>query len=369
VLGVLIVVGALLVALVVALAVRRPLGEVGRNRTARGLVLVAVIGAAAALAGVVLAVGNTATSSVSCAEVVNDPSRLGTFSFSNRVCWWREARKVYSDHAPWGAGAGTFEIARRVHRADARNVSQPHSVPLQQLSDVGLVGLGLWILLVVAGALVCVRAVRRLEGAERVAAVALVAAPTAFLVHSLVDYSWDFLAVTAPTLLALGVLAGAGRPAREARSRPLVAVVAVLLAVTLLVSFTSPRLADRDVRASTRAVDDGDFQRALDLAEWARFFNPSSPEPLWALARRSQRLGFERAAAEYYADAVELQPENPETWYRLGIYEYAVRGKLCAAYRALNRSWELDSAGVQWEPGGPLDVTREATVRGRCERR
>jgi tetratricopeptide (TPR) repeat protein len=184
-----------------------------------------------------------------------------------------------------------------------------------------------------------------------------------------VDYSWDFLAVTAPTLLALGVLAAAGRPAREPRSRPLVAVASVLLAVALLASFASPRLADRDVRASTRALDDGDFERAQDLAEWARFFNPYSPEPLWALARRSQRRGFDRAAAEYYADAVELQPENPETWYRLGLYEYAVRGKLCDAYQALNRSWELDPAGVQWEPGGPLDITREAFNQGECERR
>jgi tetratricopeptide (TPR) repeat protein len=219
----------------------------------------------------------------------------------------------------------------------------------------------------VAGAVVCVCALRRLDGPERAAAVALVAAPAAFLLHSLVDYSWDFLAVTAPTAVALGVLAAAGRQGREAASRPLVAVAAVLLAIAALVSFASPRLADRDVRASTRALDDGDFERARELAERARLFNPYSPEPYWALARRSQRLGFRRAAAEHYADAVELQPENPETWYRLGIHEYAARGRPCAAYEFLNRAWELDPAGVQWEPGGPLDVTREAVEKGECE--
>ena len=232
---------------------------------------------------------------------------------------------MYARHAPWGSGAGTFEIARRVHRLDARNVSQPHSVPLQQLADAGLAGLALWIGLVLAGGLVCVRALRRLEGAERAAAGALVAAPAAFLLHSLVDYSWDFLAVTAPAALALGVLAAAGREPRVARTQPLLAVASVLLAVVALLSFAAPRLADRDVRASTRAVDAEDFPRALELAERARFFNPYSPEPIWALARRSQARGFERAAAEHYADAVELQPENPETWYRLGIFEYAVR--------------------------------------------
>ena len=43
----------------------------------------------------------------------------------------------------------------------------------------------------------------RLDGAERAAAAALVALPAAYLVHALVDYNWDFLAVTAPTMLAL----------------------------------------------------------------------------------------------------------------------------------------------------------------------
>jgi putative intracellular protease/amidase len=369
VLGVLALGGAVLVAAVVALAVRRPLGAVARDRVARGLVVVAVVGAAAALAGVVYAVGNTTTSSVSCAETVNDPSRLGSFSLSNRVCWWREARDVYSEHAPLGAGAGTFELARRADRLDARNVSQPHSVPLQQLADAGIAGAGLWIALLLAGALACVGALRRLEGPERAAAAALVAAPAAFLLHSLVDYSWDFLAVTAPTVLALGVLAAAGREPREPRLRPLVAVAAILLAVVALVSFASPRLSDRDVRASTRALDDEDFTRSRELAERARLFNPYSPEPFWALARRSQRLGYLRAAEAHLVDAVELQPENPETWYRLGMFEYDVLQNLCAAYEFLQRSWNLDPAGVQWEPNGPLDVSRLAVGEGACEPR
>ncbi len=366
VLGVLALGGALLVAGLVAFAVRRPLGAVGRARAARGLSVAAVALAAAALAGVVLAVGNTSTSPVSCAEVANDPRRLGSISLSNRICWWRESLDVYSDHQPVGSGAGTFEIARRAHREDARNVSQPHNIALQHLSDAGIGGIALWIALVGAGALVCVRALRRLEGAERAAAAALVAAPAAYLLHSLVDYSWDFLAVTAPVLVALGVLAAAGE-AGATRARPLLTVAAVLVAVVALVSFASPRLSDRDVRASTRALDDRDFARSRELAERARLFNPSSPEPIWALARRSQRLGFLRAAETHYADAVELQPENPETWYRLGMFQYAVRGNLCLAYEYLNRAWGLDRAGEQWVPGGPLDVSRQAVDEGACD--
>jgi hypothetical protein len=51
------------------------------------------------------------------------------------------------------------------------------------------------------------------------------------------------------------------------------------------------------------------------------------------------------------------------------MLEYSVRGNLCAAYEFLDRAWNLDSAGEQWVPGGPLDVSREAVNQGACERR
>ncbi|MGH3133897.1 MAG: O-antigen ligase family protein, partial [Gaiellaceae bacterium] len=318
VLGVLALVGAALVAGFVAMGARRTLGRERRGRIGQGLVAAAAIGVAIALVGLVVAVGNTISSGSECAEVVNDPSRLGSLDLSNRWCWWDEAVDVYADNAPEGAGAGTFVIARKRHRSDARNVLQPHSVPLQQLSDGGLPALGLFLALVVTAAFVCGSALRRLEGGERAAAVALVAAPVAYLLHALVDYDWDFLAVTAPTMVALGILAGAGRAPGERRARPLLGVGVVLLALVVLASFASPRLAERSVRASTRALDGGDFGRARDEALWARFFNPLSAEPLLARARISARRGFRTAAERRYADVVELQPENPETWYALG---------------------------------------------------
>ena len=65
--------------------------------------------------------------------------------------------------------------------------------------------------------------------------------------------------------------------------------------------------------------------------------------------------------------AVELQPENPETWYALGIYEFQVRGNMCAAYEFLNNAYTLDPAGSQWVRGGELDIARDAVNKGACE--
>ena len=358
--------GALVVAVLAVGAGRVVLGERGRRRASKALVALAALAVAGGLAGGAFAVADSVSSS-SCAEVVNDPSRLRSADLTNRLCWWNEAWDVFVGNAPEGAGAGSFVVARKRYREDGRNVVQPHSVPLQQLADGGVAGLGLFVLLLLAGAATCVAAIRRLEGRERAAAVALVCVPAAYLLHSLVDYDWDFLAVTAPTMAALGVLAGAGRPPGRSGRRPLLALGAVLVGAAVLVSFSFPRLADENVRASTRALGDDDYGSARDRADDARFFNPLAVRPFFAHARVSERRGFRKSAERWYIEAVELQPDNPETWYALGLYEFQVMQNMCGAYTFLNNAYTLDPNGQQWETGGPLDVARDAVDAGACE--
>ena len=359
-------VAAALVVALVTLGSRRALDERIRRRAGVAVVAGAALAAACTAVALAVVVGTTVASGSSCSEVATDPSRLVSLELNNRWCWWNEAWDVFAGHAPEGAGAGTFEIARKRYRADARSVLEPHSVPLQHLADGGVAALGLFLALIAAAAAACVCALRRLEGGERAAATALVAAPAAYLLHALVDYDWDFLAVMAPAMVALGVLAGAGRPPGERRRRSLVGIGAVVVALAVLVSFTAPRLADRSVRASTRALDDGDFGRARDRALWGRFLNPLSVDPVFGLARISEQRGFRTAAEHRYIEAVELQPENPEAWYALGLYEFQVLENMCAAYRFLNDAYTLDPAGNQWVKGGELDVARDAVNAGAC---
>jgi hypothetical protein len=364
--GVAALVGALLVVVLVMLGLRRSLTDESRRRFGRLLVVTGVVLVVAAAAAASVSAADSVSSSRDCSEVANDPSRLGSLDVSNRLCWWGEAWDVFVHHSPEGAGAGTFEIARKRFRPNADTVLQPHSVPLQQLADGGVVALGLFAVLVLAGIAACVCALRRLSGPERAAAVALVTAPTACLAHALVDYNWDFLAVTGPTMVALGALAGAGRETRFGRRRSVLGVGVVLLAAVVLVSFSFPRLADRAERRSTRALAAGDLERALDDARWAQFFNPISADPLFARARVAEAERVPWRAERFYIDAVELQPDNPLTWYMLGLFEFDVEKNLCAAYRFLNNGWTLDSRGKQWMPGGPLDVSRDAVNAGGC---
>jgi len=364
--GVLALVGALAVVALVTSGLRRSLDAETRRRVGRGLIALAAVLVVAAGAAASVSAADALSSGRDCSEVVNDPSRLGSLDPNLRLCWWEEALDVSSHHGPEGAGAGTFEIARKRFRQDARVVLQPHSVPLQLLADAGVAGLGLFLVLIAAAAATCACALRRLSGPERAAAAALVAAPTAYFVNALVDFNWDFLAVTAPTMLALGVLAGSGRSSALGRRRPLLAASVILVAAVVLLSFSLPRLADRAERSSTRELAAGNTERAQDRALWARFFNPLSAEPLLALARVAERQGRVLRAERRYIDAVELQPQNPELWYALGIFQFDVRDNLCAAYRYLNNAYTLDPAGNQWVDGGPLDVARDAVNAGGC---
>jgi tetratricopeptide (TPR) repeat protein len=267
-----------------------------------------------------------------------------------------------------GTGAGTFAIARKRVREDAGSVSEPHSVPLQLLADLGAVGLGLG-LLVIGGALVGVRrGVGRAQERERPAAVALACLVLAYGVHALVDYDLDFLAVTAPMLVALGGLLALGRPHTTVRLGWPSAAMLLATAVAAVVVVVLPALSEREVERSLDAVDAGNVADAVDRADRARQLNPLALGPLEALAVAADAAGNERLAVAWYERATELQPENPDTWYALGLYHYLATGDRCAAYTALNASYTLDPNGSRWVPGGPLDVTRDAVNAGACER-
>jgi tetratricopeptide (TPR) repeat protein len=361
--GIILVAGAALVALIAFELARRPLGSSARRTAGRVLAGLAI---AAALVGGAALVANSGrvADDFRGGEVSNDPTRFLNASSNNRLAWWREARSIFEAQPVTGAGANTFEVARKRYRENASAVSQPHSVPLQFLAGTGLVGLALFLALVVAAGVAAIRALRRLEGIERDAAAALAVTLVLWLVHALVDYDWDFAAVTGTALFAAGVLAAAGQPARRAPGL-LAAAGAAALAVAAIVSVATPWLAERELRQVNVALDRGDPDAAVNAVERARSLDPLSLEPVFAAARVAEQRRREVAALEAYREATRLQPKNPESWLQLGLYEFDI-GDRCAAYRHLNEAYTLDPAGKQWTPGGPLVVSLAWVNAGNC---
>ena len=365
--GVLLVVGA---ALAAAAAERlRGVRLYGPTRQRVGLALAAV--AVVGIVGGAVAAFVSSDPLVGGRSVAQGPGRLFDTGLNNRREFWGEAWSVYrGEPAPLGAGAGTFEVARKRYRDDAVEAVDPHDLPLRFLAGTGLVGLALFAGLVAAVSFAAARALRREGGEERRAALAVTAVPAIYAVHALVDYDWSFTAVTGPTLFAAGALATIGAPLFEAdaTTRRLLAGAAVLVAAAGVLSVATPWLADRALRDVNRHLDAGDVRAAVAAAGRAQRLDPLAIEPLHARAGAEAFGRRPRAAREAYAEAVRLQPENPDTWFALGFYEHS-RRLLCQAYVHLNEAYTLDPRSTRFYPGGPLDEAREFVNDGGCEPR
>jgi tetratricopeptide (TPR) repeat protein len=181
--------------------------------------------------------------------------------------------------------------------------------------------------------------VKRLRAGPDPPALALAVLCAAYVLHSLVDFDWDFVAVTAPFLLTLGALLG-GRAVRDEPRvvwSPLPAVVAAAFALSLL----TPWFAQRDTDSAQAAIFDGRPLVALRHARDARSLNPLALDPLLAEAAALEQLGAVQEARSVYIDAVELQPLNWRAWFELGRFEEGQQdwGR---ALPALRRAVDLD---------------------------
>src|SRR4051794_2828737 len=299
---------------------RRPLTDA--RRALVGKIAIGVLVAGVAI-GVVALVAETKpqgwfrdfTAQPTNAALQGGPKHLANVSSSSRWLWWKEAWRA-STAQPWhGTGAGTFELVHRLLRTNNIVVTEPHNVPLQFLAETGLVGLFFALASIAAAA---VGVWRRLR-ARKPAVVALAVLAVAYVLHSLVDFDWDFVAVTAPFLLSVGALLG-GRAVRD-ESRiawaPLPAVASIAVALSLL----TPWFAQRSTDAATAALVDGRPVVAYRDARDARSLNPLALEPLLTQARALEQLGDFQGARQRYIDAVELQPLNWRSWFYLGRFE------------------------------------------------
>ena len=270
-------------------------------------------------------------------QLPNNVSHLGSAK-SNRWIWWQEAWHAFTRHPGGGTGGGTFQLTNQMLHRVPVVVDEPHSTPLQSLSETGIVGFLLY-LGVAGGALWGAWRARR----EPVG-LALGLAVAAFFAHGIVDKDWNYVATCGPLLfLAGGLLAHPG----SARARqPLLAACSVAFALAAVYSVAAPWLAQRQLAKGTPAA----FASAHS-------YDPLSIDALQYLAAFEDRPGHYRHADRLYRDAVALEPQNAETWYELGRF-YFEHAAWQPAYAALNNAYTYDRLGAFARPCGLLDQAR-----------
>jgi hypothetical protein len=106
--------------------------------------------------------------------------------------YWRVAVDVAADHPIAGAGPGAFAVEWLRRRTIDERVRNAHSLELQTLADLGLVGLALLAATVAAIAL----AARSVLRADRALAAGPAAAALTWALHAGLDWDWEMPAVT-----------------------------------------------------------------------------------------------------------------------------------------------------------------------------
>ena len=401
----LVALGVAAVAQVAAAVVTGRVGLAGRRRQIVGAVVLAVAVVVVAAGGLAFAsryggVGGVAhkiahqftSSDTSANPRSSGAGRLLALGSNGRIPMAREGLKSFRHHPLAGTGAGTFRFTNYLYRPNASFVvKHAHNQWINVLSELGLVGLVLFVLAIGGLLVAALRPVgRAARDADRGLLAAVQAAIVAFTFHMTIDWDWDMAAAAVAFLLLAGVaaayvrgrragLAAAGEPAASAdragragrvrrlaggghsaatpaESRgPRFGVASRVLATGLLalvaLSFLPPYLSER---ALSRAIDLASDNRVVGGDRAGAPGPPARP----ARGRPAVHARPGRAAAR----AGERGPRHP----RAGGPPAAA--ELLDLLRA--RAHAAERPGAQGRRGGGVQAgSRAQPVRRQLERR
>lgn len=271
-------------------------------------------------------------------------SRFQSFGGNNRYQFWEAAVEQNSTRPLVGRGSGTFEFWTNRSTKTAGFVRDAHSLYLETLGELGIVGA---LILILFFSVVLVGGISRTLGASRSRRsqmAAALAGCSAFVVVAAVDWTWELGVVAVTFLLLASVLVTSGdsvgpraskHTAWGARSAVTIVAVSAIVAISIPLASTSL------VRESQQAAESGDFQMALNLAFDAGAAEPSAATPLLQQALIFEASGKPRVGVGPARAATVKEPTNWRTWLIRFRLE-AASGDIEAAIRSFRRARVLN---------------------------
>ncbi len=265
----------------------------------------------------------------------------------NRYDYWRIAAAQFESEPLKGLGAGNYDRTYFIERDTTEDIRQPHSLGLQTLAELGLVG-GVALLAflgaIVAGFAARARAARTDPG-DLALAVGAGGMFLVWLVHTSVDWLHLIPGVTGIALCAAAVLVAPWKRSRApdgARSRLRLATIVVCGLVVLVGATLVGRVALADkYRAESQDNTTKDPGRALEQAEDSLALNDESLAAYYAKAAALARVNDYPRARGALLEATRREPHDWVTWGLLG--DIAVRrGDLEQARKDYGRASQLN---------------------------
>ena len=283
----------------------------------------------------------TATTSSLQGNAVSDHLLGG--SGSGRWQFWTAALDEFRSAPLAGRGAGSYEAWWAQHGSFRYFVKDAHSLFLQTLAELGIVGFLLLVGALGAGVVVGAARLRAAVGSRQTAIAGLLGAYTAYLIGAGVDWMWELTVVTVAGICVLGLLTGpasltrrtASEPLRPRRRLPAVAAVAVL-ACGVLVAQGIVLLAGIEVGASQAAAGEGRLGAARSHALAATRIEPWAATPYLQLALVEESQGDLAAAGAAVAASMRRDQDDWRPWLVASQIETR-SGRNAAAARSLAR--------------------------------
>ncbi|MEX2613595.1 MAG: O-antigen ligase family protein [Gaiellaceae bacterium] len=245
------------------------------------------------------------------AQGANLNDRLFTVSGNGRAESIRVAWDAARDRPVLGHGAGSYEYLWYEQRLDQSVIRDAHSLYAEMLAELGIVGL----------ALLCLALLAPLGAAVRARHSRFVPAATgaygAWIAHSAMDWHWEVVGVSLTALLAGGVALLAserGRPwpLPDAARWPLLAATIGLTGFALI-----SVVGNQALFAGREALARRDWGAAAEHARRAESLLIWSFEPQVVLGDAAARSGDRPAALDAYRNAAAADGRNWAVWLRL----------------------------------------------------
>jgi len=282
----------------------------------------------------------------------NSSERLSSVSGNGRYQMWSGALDAMGENPITGIGLGSWESWWNPRRGDTGFVRNAHSEPFELLAETGLVGGGLFLIVLILPIAAGITRLVRRASAEPEERLLVVPALLAFLIALAVDWNWQLgsLMVSGMTLAAI-TLANAGhdepatceprsRSGRRRRSAGVVAAV-VVVSVGSIVVLALALVAPQSVNASRDAAGRGDLATAAREAAAGESSARFAATPALQLALVEEQSGNLAAAEGAARRAAERTPNDWRPWFVIARIATA-RGADDRAIDAFRRAKRLN---------------------------
>jgi O-antigen ligase len=320
-----------------------------RGRTPAPALGWAILAATGVLAGAAIAAADPVEKFNTFRKAPNEPGALDpqytvrghllSANSTGRWQFWKAAEKQFEEHPVIGDGAGSYEAWWARHGSFPMFITDAHSLYLETLGELGVVGFAL---ICAAFALGAGAAITRLRGqfdGLTDAHAALIACFLAYAIGAGLDWMWELTVVSVVGIAAIGWALGGDGEARQ-RALPL-RVVIPAIAVLAIVAQAIPLGSTLAIRDSQAAARRGELAEALADARTSRDVQPWAARPYLQLALVFEEGGRLPEARRSIRQAIDRDAEDWRLWLVRARLETKA-GAISAARRSLHRAAALN---------------------------